>query len=76
MALCKSFSELTPIEQSRFAVMVLHCVENDEAFFLEGQRMIKRAERKGLFKGVEIQPPGWSAVPPDDETIPEPINPF
>lgn len=54
--LCKSFLDMTPLEQSTFAGMVLHCVENDETFFAEGQRMIKRGEKKGLFIGVKINP--------------------
>jgi len=73
MALCKSFLELTPLEQSRFAGMILHCVENDETFFTEGERMIKKAEKKGLFRGVEIRPENWSSTPPD-ETVTEVIS--
>lgn len=60
--ICKQYSELIPIEQRNYIGALVHSVMNDEGLFLEGVKLIKKAEKKGLFDGVLINPPN---EPPD-----------
>lgn len=64
--LCKSFSELLPIEQRNLIGAVVHCVMNDEVFFQQAQNMIKKADKQGLFEGVKFNP-----QPTETENIPD-----
>jgi hypothetical protein len=58
--ICKSFLEMTPIEQSTYIGKVVHCITNSEMLFISGQELIKKGEMIGLFEGVTINPPNAS----------------
>lgn len=53
---CHSFINLSTQQKLEFVSKLLHCVRNDETYFLIARSMINGAEGKGLFKGVEILP--------------------
>lgn len=54
--ICKQFLDMTPLEQSTYMGKIVHAVQNCEQLFLEGEKLIRKAERKGLFNGVKINP--------------------
>lgn len=54
--LCESFYNLIPMEKRDYIGNIIHCVMNDEFLYLEGQKIIKKGQKKGLFEGVKINP--------------------
>lgn len=54
--LCESFFNLIPMEQRDYIGSLVHAVMNDENLFLDGQKLIKKAQKKGLFENVKINP--------------------
>lgn len=53
---CEQFLNLTPIEKINFTGRLLHAAMNDEKIFRECEKIILKAEAKGLFTGVVINP--------------------
>lgn len=56
MANCGEYLLLTPKERTEFIGKVLHAVMSDSLMYAAGQRIIKLAEKKGLYTGVTINP--------------------
>jgi hypothetical protein len=54
--ICKTFSEMNPIEQSNYIGKLVHCVQNSELLLIKGEKIIKDGEDLGLFEGVTINP--------------------
>lgn len=51
---CLNYLALSDDEQRQYIGSLVHSVMSDDDLFLEGLKLIKRAERKGKFEGVKI----------------------
>lgn len=69
MANCKKFQDLLPLEKSIFIGKIVHSVSNSDKLFELGEKIIKLAEKSGLFDGVVIHP-----IEETDLTIPQNLN--
>lgn len=68
MRICTEFEKLTPKERQEYIGGVVHCLTVSSELFKEGQRLIKKGEKAGLFIGVQINP-----APAIHETNEQPI---
>ena len=65
--ICEKYLNMTPLEQRNFIGALVHSVIHDELLFSEGEKLIKKAEKKGLFQGVTINPA--TVAPPTIDNI-------
>lgn len=54
---CPEYQILTPKEKTEMIGKLLHAIQSDSTLFLEGSKLIKKAEKKGIFDGIIINPP-------------------
>jgi hypothetical protein len=54
--LCEKYLSLTPLERSTFIGKCIHAIQSDSKLFDDAAKMIERAEKRGLFTGVIINP--------------------
>ena len=72
---CVEYLELTPRERADYLGELIHSCQSDSKFFSLGEKIIRSAKRKGLFKDTIIQPEDWSHTPANDWIPPtEEIN--
>lgn len=53
---CGEYLLLTPKERTEYIGRLIHSCMSDSLLFAAGQKIIKSAEKKGLFEGVIIAP--------------------
>lgn len=63
---CENYLELSPKEKVEFIGKLIHAVQSDNYTFNKAVLIINRAEKKGLYAGVTINP---STQLTDDKTI-------
>lgn len=55
--ICPEYNAMTPLERKDYVGSLIHSVMSDGELLKMGQKMIKLAEKRGLFLGVVINPP-------------------
>jgi hypothetical protein len=60
---CDAYQRLSEVEQIEFIGKICHLVQNDEFSFQLAISMLNKAEMKGLFKDVLINPKKRKLVP-------------
>ncbi len=53
---CDNYQQLTPKERTEYIGSLIHACISDERLFRTGEKLIKEAQKKGLFDGVVINP--------------------
>lgn len=56
MANCSNYLMLSPKERVEMIGRIVHSLQSDNEIFNKCEMLIDRAERKGLFEGVTINP--------------------
>ena len=60
---CPEYQRLLPKEKVEFVGMLLHACQSHSTFYEAAQKIIRRANKLGVYEGVAIQPDNWSPVP-------------
>jgi len=61
---CENYLMLSNKEKMEMVGKIVHALQSDSETFNKVEMLIKKAERKGLFEGVTINPP---TITPDQD---------